>query len=92
MYGWSEAEALQMNVRELIPQKKIKAFAPLMKRIKNKDHVAPFASQRLCKNGRILDVWLTMTALEDEYGKPIEIATTERDITELHKIKVQSVR
>jgi two-component system CheB/CheR fusion protein len=92
MYGWSEAEALQMNVRELVPQKKMKALATLMKRVTNKDHVAPFASQRLCKNGRILDVWLTMTALEDEYGKPIEIATTERDITELHKIKVQSVR
>ena len=92
MYGWSEAQALQMNVRELVPQKKSAELATLMKKVKNKEHLTPFASQRLCKNGRILNVWLTITALEDEDGMPVEIATTERDITELKKIGAQSIR
>ncbi len=87
MYGWSEAEALKMNIRELVPQNKRKELATLTKRIKNKEHVAPFATQRLCKTGKLLNVWLTITALEDEDGKPVEIATTERDITELKKIR-----
>ena len=29
-----------------------------------------------------MDVWLTTTLLRDEAGKPVAIATTERDITE----------
>jgi PAS domain S-box-containing protein len=34
------------------------------------------------KDGRILDVWLTVTKLVDATGKPIGVASTERDITE----------
>jgi light-regulated signal transduction histidine kinase (bacteriophytochrome) len=34
------------------------------------------------KDGRILDVWMTVTKLVDEAGKPIGIASTERDISE----------
>jgi len=88
MYGWSEAEALKMNVRELVPQAKRKELTTLMKRVKNKEHVAPLASQRLCKNGSILNVWVTITALKDKDGKPVEIATTERDIDEFKKIRL----
>ena len=84
-YGWSEAEALKMNIRELVPQNKRKELKTLTKMVKNKEHVAPFATQRLCKNGKILDLWLTITALKDEGGKPVEIATTEREIAEFKK-------
>jgi two-component system CheB/CheR fusion protein len=90
MYGWSEVEALKMNAHQLVPQNKRKELTTLTKRVKNKEQVAPFATRRLCKNGRILNVWLTITALEDEGGKPIEIATTERDLTEIKKIRLQS--
>jgi two-component system CheB/CheR fusion protein len=85
-YGWSEAEALKMNVRELVPQDKRKELTMLTKMFKNNRQVAPFATQRLCKNGKILNVWLTITALKDESGKPVEIATTEREIAEFKKI------
>jgi len=43
---------------------------------------ASMESQRLIKDGRIIDVWLTLTLLRDEQGKPIGIATTKRDITQ----------
>ena len=87
MYGWSEAEALKMNLREIIPQNKMKELAAITKKIKNNERVEPFATQRRCKNGKLLNVWLTITALAAEGGKPLEIATTERDISELKKIR-----
>jgi light-regulated signal transduction histidine kinase (bacteriophytochrome) len=34
------------------------------------------------KDGRVLDVWMTVTKLIDEAGTPIAVASTERDITE----------
>jgi two-component system, chemotaxis family, CheB/CheR fusion protein len=37
-------------------------------------------SQRMTKAGKILDIWLTGTALSDESGRLTEIATTERDL------------
>ncbi len=40
-----------------------------------------FETQRRAKDGRILDVWVALSTLQDEAGKLIAIATTERDIT-----------
>jgi two-component system CheB/CheR fusion protein len=85
MYGWSEAEALEMKARELVPQNKRKELTTLLERIKNKEYVAPLATQRLCKNHEVLDVWLTVTGLKDKDGRLVELATTERDITEFKK-------
>ncbi len=87
MYGWSEAVALKMNIREIIPQNKMEELAAITEKINNNERMEPFATQRRCKNGKLLNVWLTITALAGEDGKPLEIATTERDITELEKIR-----
>ncbi|MBN2058701.1 MAG: PAS domain-containing protein [Candidatus Saganbacteria bacterium] len=46
------------------------------------EKVTSFETQRLTKDGRLLDVWLTATKLIDESGKVIGISATERDITE----------
>ena len=92
MYGWSEAEALKMDIRQLVPKGKIKEMEEFTKKLKNGESVNSFETQRMCKNGKILNVWLTITALKDESGKPIEIATTERDISELKQLRETSVK
>jgi two-component system CheB/CheR fusion protein len=83
MYGWSQAEALQMNVRQLVPEGKNIELEEFTKKLKNGEIVNSLGTQRLCKNGKTMDVWLTVTALKDDSGKLVEIATTERNISEL---------
>jgi two-component system CheB/CheR fusion protein len=90
MYGWSEAEALNMNIRECVPKTKLKEFAAFTEKIKNNEPVESFVTQRLCKNRKILAVWLTVTGLKDEGNRTVESATTERDVTEFKKIESQS--
>jgi two-component system CheB/CheR fusion protein len=51
-----------------------------MDKVKKGEPVKLLKTQRLTKDGRVLDVWLTATALKDDSGQPIEIATTERDL------------
>jgi signal transduction histidine kinase/ActR/RegA family two-component response regulator len=41
----------------------------------------------VAKDGRILDIWMTVTKLVDDTGKPIGIASTERDITERKRVE-----
>ena len=91
MYGWSESEALKMDIRQLIPKGKIKELEEFTKNLKNGESVNSLETQRMCKNGKILNVWLTITALRDGSGNPIEIATTERDISELKLLRETSV-
>jgi two-component system CheB/CheR fusion protein len=80
MYGYSEAEALNMNIREIIPQGESEAELKFIQQIKTGIAVKPFRTKRKTKDGSTLDVWLTLTRLDDEAGNPIEIATTERDL------------
>jgi two-component system CheB/CheR fusion protein len=86
MYGWSETEALKMNIRQLVPKNKVKETEEFTKTLKNGKIMKSFETQRLCKNGRVLEVWLTVTSLKIEGGKPLEIATTERDISEIRQL------
>lgn len=82
MYGWTEAEALSASTLDLVPQEKREEMAVFMDKLKAGENVESFETKRLTKDGRCLDVWLTVTKLVDDSGKPIAIATTERDITE----------
>ena len=69
-----------MNIRELLPEEKQSELKSLIEKIVRGEPVNPFKSRRKTKAGKILDVWLTITALTDESGRPAEIATTERDL------------
>ena len=84
-YGYTEAEALKMNVRDIVAEPDREAALRLIQRIKEGEIVKSFELRRVTKDGRILDVWLTTTLLTDEKRKPVAIATTERDITERNK-------
>lgn len=83
MYGYTEAEALEMNIVHMVPPDiKIEAMEYL-ERIASGDIVESFETQRISKDGKILDVWLVLTCLRDDSGAIDSIATTERDITEI---------
>src|SRR5665213_1381710 len=82
IYGYSEAEALSMNIVDTVPteyQEEAREFLASLKRGKL---VPSLETKRKAKDGRIVDVWLTNTKLTDDKGKLTGIATTERDITE----------
>jgi two-component system CheB/CheR fusion protein len=81
MYGWSETEALAMNIEEIVPKDKRQETLSYVKALAAGEVVESFETQRITKDGRRLDVWLTVTNLAEEEGKPAMIATTERDIT-----------
>jgi len=82
MYGWREAEALRMNLRDLVPPDSRKEVADLMAQLATRQMVTSFESQRLAKDGRTVEVWVTATAIWDESKQRVEgLATTERDIT-----------
>ena len=87
MYGWSEAEALQMNIRATIPRGQRGKALALARMLAEGESVDSLEARRVAKNGRELDVWLTVTALTDDVGKLVATATTERDITQRKRVE-----
>lgn len=78
LYGWSEAEALGMNVRDRIPKTLQKEALTNIKRLSEAETLETIQTQRLAKDGSLVDVSLTSTALINELGIVYAIATTER--------------
>ena len=85
MYGWTESEALKMNFDEFLPDDKQDELKSIVEKLKKNVPVTSFKTQRKTSSGKILDVWVTITALNDENGWPVEIASTERDLAWLSK-------
>ncbi len=78
LYGWSEAEALKMNVSERIPQDQREGALAKLAQLSQAEVLQPYLTQRLTRAGAALAVSVISTALMDEAGQMYAIATTER--------------
>lgn len=80
IYGRSEAEALTMNISSLIPESQKEEELTTLNKLIRAEVLEPYRTQRLGKDGRIVEVWLTATSLVNETCEVYAIATTEREI------------
>ena len=78
LYGWTEAEALAMNVRDRIPEPLRESALTKLIKLSRAEILEPYHTQRLTKTGATVEVSVISTALINETGKPYAIATTER--------------
>ena len=78
MYGWSEAEALAMNASDRIPEPLRMDALTRIHSLSRFDVLEPFCTERFTKDGAVVEVWLTASALVNEAGQMYAIATTER--------------
>jgi PAS domain S-box-containing protein len=92
MYGYSEAEALATNIERLTTPAKVPEQKDFIRRLIAGEAITSFETQRVTKDGRVLDVWMTVTKLMDEAGTPVGLASTERDITERLKSERLAMR
>jgi two-component system CheB/CheR fusion protein len=78
MYGWSEAEALVMNVSDRIPKNHDLEELTVIQQLAQSQVLEPYRTQRMAKDGTVVEIWMTSSALVNEAGQMYAIATTER--------------
>lgn len=78
LYGWSEAEALAMNIGELISEELRDEALATVHQLSRAKIIAPYLIRRIARDGRVLEVQLTSTALLSDAGQINAVATTER--------------
>ena len=78
MYGWSETEALAMNVRDRIPPELREKELVKVHQLSQEEILQPYRTRRITKSGAVVEVSMTSTALVNESGQMYAIATTER--------------
>jgi len=68
-----------MNIERITPPGKVAEQREFTRRLIAGEKLTSFETQRVTKNGRILDVWLTVTKLVED--RPDSIISTGRDVT-----------
>jgi two-component system CheB/CheR fusion protein len=77
MYGWTEAEALQLGFRDRVPAGLQDGELAKLQLLVRGEILPAYPSSRRTKDGCVLAVEVTATALVDAAGKVYAIATTE---------------
>jgi two-component system CheB/CheR fusion protein len=78
MYGWSESEALEMNVRDRIPEELRNQSLVRVHQLSQATVLEPYHTLRITRDGTVVEVIIIATALVNESGQMYAIATTER--------------
>lgn len=81
LYGYSEADALKMSIQELATENSRESSRDIVQRVARGEAVPASEAERQTKEGRVIEVWATVTLLQDAPGKPALLAMTEHDIT-----------
>jgi PAS domain S-box-containing protein len=81
MYGYSAAEAVGQSISMLIPPDWPNDVPHIIERIKNGERVAHYQTKRRTKDGRVLDVFLTVSPIRDINGNIIGASKFAREIT-----------
>ncbi len=80
LYGWSEAQALQMDGRNRIPPEQRDREMEKLLQLSRSEVLQPYLTQRLTQSGAVLDVSVVATGLLNDAGQLYAIATTERGV------------
>jgi len=91
LYGYDETDTHTLTVFGLTPPEHRAEIRRLFEAAARGEDPPPFEMKRVAKDGRVLDVQMTLTTVQSEAGEPTAIiATTEHDVTEHRRTQHES--
>ncbi|MBX9902730.1 MAG: EAL domain-containing protein [Burkholderiales bacterium] len=92
LYGYTAAEAIGQPVSLILPPGVRAKTALNNEQLVRNFHVPPFETQRITKDGRLLDVSNSLSPILDAHGQIVGASQITRDITELKRIRNELIR
>jgi PAS domain S-box-containing protein len=82
MFGYSAAEAVGQHITLIVPDDRVAEQKEVLTRVWNGERVHHFETQRRAKDGRLLDISLTVSPIKDATGRIVGASKIARDVTE----------
>ncbi len=86
MFGYSAGEVLGRHISILAPPERPCEVPAILERIKRGERVEHFETVRIRKDGRRIDVSVTISPIKDATGKVLGASAIKRDITEQKRV------
>jgi PAS domain S-box-containing protein len=81
LFGYGPDEVVGKNVSLLLPPGRVQEEADILARIRRGDRVDHFETQRVRKDGSVVDVAVTVSPVRDAEGRLVGASKIARDIT-----------
>jgi PAS domain S-box-containing protein len=82
MFGYTSEEMIGETIYKLIPPDRLEEEPQILARLKSGDRVDHFETKRLTRDGRLIDVSVSVSPVKDKEGRIIGLSKIARDITE----------
>ncbi|QEC76435.1 PAS domain-containing protein [Mucilaginibacter ginsenosidivorax] len=82
IFGYPAEEMVGESIYKLIPEDRLDEEPQILARLKSGERVQHFETKRQTKDGRLIDVSLTISPVKDPQGNIIGLSKIARDITE----------
>jgi PAS domain S-box-containing protein len=90
--GYTADEIIGKPISTLMPPAHSEDMARILERIRRGERVGHFETQRLTKDGQVIDVSLSVSPIRDADGQIIGAAKVARDITEFKQAEAERER
>ncbi|MCM3869741.1 MAG: PAS domain S-box protein [Pyrinomonadaceae bacterium] len=82
MFGYSASEMVGQSISRLIPTQRRAEEERILSYIRQGENLEHFETQRVRKDGKLIDVSVTVSPIKDAEGKVVGASKVARDITE----------
>ena len=89
MFGYSAAEIVGRSVSMLLPVNYDDGLGSVFERLQRDETIESFESERMRKDGRMVHVSLTFSAIRDETGQITGISAIMQDISERKRLEAE---
>jgi len=86
MFGYLADEMLGQPITHIIPPSRIEEEASILDRVRRGEGLVHFETERLCKDGRVIPVTLTVSPIRDDQGRIIGVSKIARDLSEPQQV------
>jgi PAS domain S-box-containing protein len=87
IFGWTAAEAIGRNIKLIIPPDRHREEDEVLARLRRGERIEHFETVRVAKDGRYVDVSLTVSPVRDGSGRVVGASKIARDVTERRKME-----
>jgi two-component system, chemotaxis family, CheB/CheR fusion protein len=81
IFGFTEAEAVGKHISLIIPEDRLSEEAEVLARLQRGEKIDHFETIRQAKDGRLLNIMLTVSPVKDRHGNVIGASKVARDVT-----------
>jgi two-component system, cell cycle sensor histidine kinase and response regulator CckA len=92
IYGYKADEMMGHSVSQLLPPERPEELKEFYQRIKNGELIERYQTQRVRKDGTVIDVSLTLSPIKNAKGEVVGISAIERDITRRRREERERLR